>query len=103
MPIDTMHSLHSVISAAALAIHYFSRSTLATLVRHDATHQPDQVLVATAENVTIACESRYSVLFNGTTPGPVLYLKEGQTTWIRVYNHIPNENLTVVSTRHLDT
>lgn len=93
-----MPSMYSFVGAAALAVHYLSLSSQATLVRHDARYKPDQVLVATAGNVTINCESRYSVLFNGTTPGPALYLEEGKTTWVRVYNHIPNENLTVVRT-----
>lgn len=58
---------------------------------------PDYVLVATAADITINCQQRYSVIFNGTTPGPPLYLKENYTTWVRVYNNIENENLTVVS------
>ncbi|KAJ9612566.1 hypothetical protein H2200_004163 [Cladophialophora chaetospira] len=56
---------------------------------------PDYVLVGTAENITINCQPRYSVIFNGTTPGPPLYLRENYTTWVRVYNKIENENLTV--------
>jgi hypothetical protein len=61
---------------------------------------PDYVLVATAENVTINCQTRYSVIFNGTTPGPALYMKENYTTWVRVYNQITDQNLTVVSFRN---
>jgi len=83
--------------AVALAFFLFTECTLATLVRHGAAFSPDNVLYATAKNVTINCESRYSVLLNGSTPGPPLYLEEGKTSWIRVYNKIPNENLTVVS------
>ncbi|KIW71105.1 L-ascorbate oxidase [Phialophora macrospora] len=56
---------------------------------------PDYVLVATAQNISINCRSRYSVVFNGTSPGPPLYLRENYTTWVRVYNRIENENLTV--------
>ena len=62
-----------------------------------ADYTPDYVLVATAQNITINCISRYSVVFNGTSPGPPLYLKEGETTWVRVYNEIPDQNVTVVS------
>lgn len=58
---------------------------------------PDYVLSATAENITINCLSRYSVVFNGTSPGPPLTLKENHTTWVRVYNNIKDQNLTVVS------
>lgn len=57
---------------------------------------PDYVLVATAQNLTINCQTRYSVVLNGTSPGPPLYMKEGQTTWIRVFNHIEDQNVTVV-------
>lgn len=60
-------------------------------------YTPDYVLAATAENVTINCLSRYSVIFNGSLPGPPLHLKENQTTWVRVYNNIEDQNLTVVS------
>lgn len=68
----------------------------AKLVRHDASWTPDTTLYATAANVSLDCESRYSVLLNGTAPGPVLYLEEGTTTWVRVYNQVPHHNITVV-------
>lgn len=65
-------------------------------VVHDETWRPEYVLVATAQNITTNCRSRHSVVFNGTSPGPALYLKEGQTTWVRVYNHLEDKNLTAV-------
>jgi L-ascorbate oxidase len=58
--------------------------------------KPDYVLVATAADITINCQHRYSVIFNGTSPGPPLYMREGSTTWVRVYNNIEDQNLTVV-------
>ena len=67
---------------------------------HDDTFTPDYVLEATLDDIQINCKTRSSVTFNGTFPGPTLYLKEEQTTWIRVYNHIPDNNVTVVSTPH---
>ncbi|RVX68439.1 hypothetical protein B0A52_07439 [Exophiala mesophila] len=57
--------------------------------------EPDYVLVATAQDLNINCQTRYSVVLNGTSPGPPLYMKEGQSTWIRVFNHIKDENVTV--------
>ena len=66
---------------------------------HDASFQPDYILVASAGNITINCESRYSVTINGTFPGPTIYFEENKTTWIRVWNHIPDRNLTMVSFR----
>ena len=64
---------------------------------HDSDWEPDYVLEATVTNITINCHSRYSVIVNGTSPGPTLYLKEGQTTWVRVWNRIPDQNFTLVS------
>lgn len=92
-----MSTFRSFGSATALILFLLTKSTLATLVRHDATYHPDHILYATAGNVTLNCESRFSVLLNGSTPGPPLYLEEGKTSWVRVYNKIPSENLTVVN------
>ncbi|OTA98175.1 putative multicopper oxidase [Hypoxylon sp. CI-4A] len=62
---------------------------------HDESWQPEYVLHASSETITMNCEQRESVVFNGTMPGPPLYLKEGQTTWVRVYNDMPDLNFTV--------
>lgn len=66
------------------------------LVSHGGSWDPEYVLVATAQNITINCESRHSVVFNGTSPGPVLHLQEGKTTWVRVYNQMLDKNITTV-------
>jgi hypothetical protein len=63
---------------------------------HDESFIPDIVLRVTATNYSQTCYERYSVLINGSSPGPVLRLREGETTWIRVYNDIKNTNLTMV-------
>ncbi|KAF2731143.1 L-ascorbate oxidase [Polyplosphaeria fusca] len=81
--------------AALTLVTLWAGTVSAALKRHDASFEPTYVLYATAGNVTIDCQSRYSVLLNGTTPGPPLYLEEGKTSWIRVYNEIPHNNLTV--------
>ena len=73
---------------------------IAAQVNHNSSWQPQYVLVATAETVDQNCQTRRSVVFNGTFPGPTIYLKEDKTTWVRVYNRIPDRNLTVVS-KHL--
>ena len=67
----------------------------ASFHKHDASFEPDIILRATAQNISIDCESRHSVVLNGSSPGPTLYLKEGFTTWIRVYNDITDDNVTV--------
>jgi hypothetical protein len=69
----------------------------ATIQCHDETFVPDAILRITAENVTQSCLPPKSVvLVNGTSPGPELRLLEGQTYWIRVYNDMPEQNLTMV-------
>lgn len=70
--------------------------TAADLVQHDESWVPDYVLRGTAENITIACESRHSAIINGSMPAPPLHLKEGEVTWIRVYNDMEEHNLTIV-------
>jgi FtsP/CotA-like multicopper oxidase with cupredoxin domain len=70
-------------------------------VVHGSDFVPDHVLVVTYENITIACQSRMSTLVNGSTPGPTLRLQPGKTSWIRVYNNMPNDNLTMVSIAHI--
>ena len=69
---------------------------------HDETFVPDAVLRITAQNITQSClPSKYTVLVNGTTPGPELRLLEGKKYWIRVYNDMTDNNLTMVSSRNL--
>jgi L-ascorbate oxidase len=62
---------------------------------HDSSFVPDEVLRISEENVFIGCESRVSVLVNGTSPGPALRLQPGKTTWIRVYNDMDHWNTTM--------
>ncbi|KAF4460543.1 L-ascorbate oxidase [Fusarium albosuccineum] len=62
---------------------------------HDDGFVPDYVLEASLDKIQIDCQSRLSVTLNGTYPGPTLYLTEGETTWIRVYNRMPDKNVTV--------
>lgn len=62
---------------------------------HDSDFVPDHVLRITYETACIACQSRPSVLVNGTTPGPALRLQPGKTSWIRVYNDMDKYNTTV--------
>ena len=93
----------SLWGAVTLSVTSLLQPSFAELKVHDSSWSPDYVLYGTAKNVSIACESRYSVLLNGTSPGPPLYLEEGKTTWIRVYNQIPNSNLTVVSQEILES
>lgn len=63
---------------------------------HDESFQPDRILRVTAVNYPLDCTVRYSVLINGTHPGPELRFREGDKVWIRVYNDMTDENLTMV-------
>lgn len=62
---------------------------------HDHTFRPDVVLRTSVTNLSIACTTRQSVIINGSVPAPELRIPEGKTTWIRVYNDIPDQNTTV--------
>ncbi|KAF2225409.1 Cupredoxin [Elsinoe ampelina] len=85
-----MVSLRGVLTAALLAA-----TSLAELFTHDETFTPDYVLEATLQSIKISCNVRESVVINGTSPGPTIRLKEGETTWIRVWNRIAADNFTV--------
>lgn len=67
----------------------------ATTAVHDSTFVPDHVLRVTQTNLSVACEHRLSVVVNGTSPGPTLNIAPGKSTWIRVYNDMAKENLTM--------
>ncbi|KAH6873854.1 ascorbate oxidase [Thelonectria olida] len=65
------------------------------LITHDSSFFPDYVLRVTTRNIAVACETRSSTVVNGTSPGPELRIKPGETTWIRVYNDMESQNLTM--------
>ncbi|KAF2236990.1 multicopper oxidase [Viridothelium virens] len=66
-----------------------------TLVTHDASFVPDIILRVTSEQRTIAGMSQTYPLVNGSYPGPQIELTAGQRTWIRVYNDMQGDNLTM--------
>lgn len=80
-----------------LLLLIFGFNVEAGTVCHDETFIPDAILRVTAENQTTSClPSKSTVMVNGTAPGPELRLVEGRTYWIRVYNDMPDVNLTMV-------
>ncbi|KAI0018889.1 L-ascorbate oxidase [Xylariomycetidae sp. FL0641] len=85
----------SLLSSILLQAGFLQTCRATTVSVHDASWQPTYALVATSEVITINCVQRQSVVFNGTSPGPPLYLKEGETTWVRVYNNMADLNMTV--------
>ena len=86
------------IFSALYLIHGLARATQGSfVVRHDDdSFQPDYILRVTAQNFSQACMERYSVVVNGSFPGPELHLQEDSVSWIRVYNDLEALNLTMV-------
>lgn len=75
---------------------------IASAVVHDEQFVPEAVLRVTEETTKQSCVPEKDILLvNGTSPGPALVFKEGATIWIRVYNDIPHQNLTMVCSNHL--
>lgn len=86
-----------MLGAAFCMLAGLGPSLAASLQRHDSSFTPHYALHVTYETVNVACRTKLLGLVNGTSPGPVLYLKEGETTWVRVYNDQEGRNLTMVS------
>ncbi|PHH69088.1 hypothetical protein CDD82_88 [Ophiocordyceps australis] len=80
-----------VVGALALLM----QGVWADLEVHGKDFQPEYVLEATLGPLDMDCQTRESVMLNNSSPGPTLYLKEGQTTWVRVYNNIADQNITL--------
>ncbi|KAK4145622.1 Laccase-like multicopper oxidase 1 [Dichotomopilus funicola] len=76
-------------------VSWLSAAVFAELVLHDGGFTPDHVLRVSLASVPSACETREDVVVNGTTPGPALRIPSGATTWIRVYNDMTAQNLTM--------
>ena len=57
--------------------------------------QPDFILRVNQSVIAPDCTPRLSTVVNGTLPGPLLTMTEGKHYWIRVYNDIPDQNLTM--------
>jgi hypothetical protein len=97
--LDRMHAIYSSL-ALLLGLAVSSR---ASTVRHDHSFQPDHILRVTADIHSEACSERYSVLVNGSSPGPELRLREGEVSWFRVYNDMTDANTTIVGVQTATT
>lgn len=86
-----LHTLFCLVVGLATAT-----ATQGLASRHDNSFQPDHILRVTAQSYSQACMERYSVLVNGSSPGPELRLQEGRVSWIRVYNDMEGLNTTMV-------
>lgn len=85
-----------VLSLSLLCAQWLLSPVLGDLVTHDSTFVPDHVLRITAQNISQACDQRYSAVVNGTSPGPAIRIRPGGSSWIRVYNDMHDHNLTMV-------
>lgn len=91
-------TMRSFILSTLASIAWLSSGVLGALVTHDDTFAPDHVLHITAQNISQACNTRYSAVVNGMSPGPTIRLQAGRAAWIRVYNDMEHSNVTMVRT-----
>jgi len=78
-------------------IFFASIVIAATLSVHDDNFVPDAILrVSKGERKQSCVPAKEILLVNGTSPGPELRFREGETVWIRVYNDMKEHNLTMV-------
>ena len=71
--------------------------TSAVTVVHNDSFTPDAVLRVTAQEISLGGIRRLTTLVNGSIPGPELRIPEQEVAWIRVYNDMQGQNLTMVS------
>ena len=84
----------------ALTLGYI-KAAHATVI-HDGSFVPDGILhISSGERKQSCVPAKEILLVNGTSPGPELRFTEGKTVWIRVFNDIADQNLTMVI--HLST
>ncbi|OAA41314.1 L-ascorbate oxidase [Metarhizium rileyi] len=86
-----MLSLTTITILALAAIPALSLKTY----RHDDSFTPDIVLSIARRNISIGGMYRETTLVNNSLPGPTLRIPEQKTIWIRVYNKIENDNVTI--------
>lgn len=68
-----------------------------TATVHDDFFTPDAILRVTVQNVSLGGIRKLTTLVNGSIPGPELRVPENETAWIRVFNDMDGQNLTMVS------
>ena len=64
---------------------------------HDDSFIPDALLRITAQNVSLGGIQKLATMVNGSIPGPELRVPEDGAAWIRVFNDMNDQNLTMVS------
>ena len=64
---------------------------------HDDSFRLDAILHVNMQNISVGGINRLTTLVNGSLPGPELRFSEGRPVWVRVYNRMEENNLTMVS------
>ena len=80
-----------------LLANWLPALAFAETVVHGENFWPDHVLRISIAEVPSGCENREGLVVNGTSPGPTIRLLSGASSWIRVYNDMIDQNLTMVS------
>ena len=68
-----------------------------TAIVHGDSFSPDAILRVTVQNISLGGIQRLTTLVNGSVPGAELRIPENEVAWIRVYNDMKDQNLTMVS------
>ncbi|KAL2022489.1 hypothetical protein VTK56DRAFT_5318 [Thermocarpiscus australiensis] len=84
-----------ILKTAVLLLTGCLSTALCGKVLHDGRFRPDHVLRVNVAKVSSGCRIREEVVVNGTSPGPLIRLRAGTTSWIRVYNDMEDRNLTM--------
>ncbi|KAK3332304.1 laccase-like protein [Cercophora scortea] len=85
----------STLSSLFLGALFPATALAVGTVVHDSSFTPDHILRVTVAELPTGCQSRQSVIVNGTAPGPALHILPGTSSWIRVYNDMADQNLTM--------
>jgi hypothetical protein len=83
--------------SSLLLANWLPALAFAETVVHGENFWPDHVLRVSIAEVPSGCESREGLVVNGTSPGPTIRLLAGVSSWIRVYNDMIDQNLTMVN------
>lgn len=92
-----MSSQHFTFVWFAILSSFLASTFAHQLEVHGEDFIPDAVLVVTEAVQSQPCvPDKPVILINGTSPGPELRLLEGDVYWIRVYNNMQDQNVTIV-------
>ena len=94
---EAYRSLDVALRHVFLALVFAIWPISAAIVVHNGSFTPDAVLRVTAQDINLGGIRRLTTLVNGSIPGPELRIPEQEVAWIRVYNDMQDQNLSMVS------